>query len=60
MLPGGIATVPTPIGLDREIVGELAVAEERESVAARRFLDPFGDHLSTAGLGTVSKESVSA
>ena len=78
MLPGGTATVPTPIGFGREIMGELAVAEEREwlvttgtwlirpfvdahlrvrgdAVAARRFLDPFGDHLSTAGLGTVSE-----
>jgi predicted glycogen debranching enzyme len=30
VLPGGIATEPTPIGFGREIVGELAVAEERE------------------------------
>jgi glycogen debranching enzyme len=78
VLPGSTATVPTPIGFDRETVGELAVAEAREwlvttgtwligpfvdahlrvrgdAVAARRFLDPFGHHLRTAGLGTVSE-----
>jgi hypothetical protein len=80
----GTATVPTPIGFDREIVGELAVAEEREwrvgtwrigrfvdahlrvhgdAVAARRFLDPFGDHLrqpTPSGSPASSKEAVSA
>jgi hypothetical protein len=45
VLPEGTATAPTPIGFDREIVGELAVAEEREWLVTTGtwLIGPFVD-----------------